>query len=103
MLSPYVLQRKLFSGVVAKICVDIKIRVFETSAEYSDQILVLDQDNEDEMVRACSRNGEKTNEYTLYVGKPEGKIRLGRPRRRWVDNIKIDLREREGMGLYGLD
>jgi hypothetical protein len=34
------------------------------------------------------------------VGKPEGKIPLGRPRRRWVDNIKIDLRE---IGLDGVD
>jgi hypothetical protein len=34
------------------------------------------------------------------VGKPEGKILLGRPRRRWVNNIKIDLREK---GWYGMD
>jgi hypothetical protein len=34
------------------------------------------------------------------VGKPEGKRPLGRPRRKWVDNIKMDLRE---MGLYGID
>jgi hypothetical protein len=34
------------------------------------------------------------------VGKPEGKRPLGRPRRRWVRNIKIDLRE---MGLDGMD
>jgi hypothetical protein len=39
--------------------------------------------------------------YTILVGKPEGKRALGRPRRRWVDNIKMDLRDR--MGLYGLD
>jgi hypothetical protein len=32
--------------------------------------------------------------YRLLVGKPEGKRPLGRPRRRWVDNIKMDLRER---------
>jgi hypothetical protein len=34
------------------------------------------------------------------VGKPEGKRPLGRPRRRWVDNIKIDLRE---TGCFGMD
>jgi hypothetical protein len=45
------------------------------------------------MGRACSTNGEKTNAYRILVGKPEGKRPLGRPRRRWVDNIKIDLRE----------
>jgi hypothetical protein len=37
--------------------------------------------------------GEKRNAYRILVGKPEGKIPLGRPRRRWVDNIKMDLRE----------
>jgi hypothetical protein len=36
---------------------------------------------------ACSTNGEK-----ILVGKPEGKRPLGRPRLRWVDNIKMDLR-----------
>jgi hypothetical protein len=42
----------------------------------------------------CSPNeGEKRNAYTLLVGKPEGKRPLGRPRRRRVDNIKIDLLE----------
>jgi hypothetical protein len=38
--------------------------------------------------------GEKRNAYRLLVGKPEGKRPLGRPRRRWVDNIEIDLGER---------
>jgi hypothetical protein len=40
-----------------------------------------------------SRMGEKQNVYRMLVGKPEGKRPLGRPRHRWVDNIKIDLRE----------
>jgi hypothetical protein len=35
--------------------------------------------------------GEERNAYRLFVGKPEGKKPLGRPRRRWVDNIKMDL------------
>jgi hypothetical protein len=34
---------------------------------------------------------EKRNVYRLLVGKPEGKRPLGRPRRRWMDNIKMDL------------
>jgi hypothetical protein len=38
--------------------------------------------------------------YRILVGKPEGKRLLGRPRRRWVDNIKIDLRE---IGWDGMD
>jgi hypothetical protein len=37
--------------------------------------------------------GEKRSVYRLLVGKPEGKRPLGRPRRRWVDNIRMDLRE----------
>jgi hypothetical protein len=37
----------------------------------------------------CSTNGEKRNVYRLFVGKPEGKRPLGRPRRRWVDNIRM--------------
>jgi hypothetical protein len=40
----------------------------------------------------CSTNGEeKRNAYRLLVGKPEGKRPLGRSRRRWVDNIRMDL------------
>jgi hypothetical protein len=35
--------------------------------------------------------GEKRNVYRLLVGKPEGKRPVGRPRRRWIDNIKMGL------------
>jgi hypothetical protein len=41
----------------------------------------------------CSTNGEKWNAYRLLVGKPEGKRPLGRPRRRRVVNIRMDLGE----------
>jgi hypothetical protein len=54
------------------------------------------------MGRACSTNGETRNAYRILVGKPEGKRPLGRPRRRWVGNIKIDLK-RDRMGWCGLD
>jgi hypothetical protein len=40
----------------------------------------------------CGTNGRKRNVYRL-VGKPEGKRPLGRPRHRWIDNIKMDLLE----------
>jgi hypothetical protein len=40
-----------------------------------------------------ARMGENRNAYRLLVAKPEGKRPLGRPRRRWVDNIRMDLRE----------
>jgi hypothetical protein len=45
------------------------------------------------MGRACSTNGEKRNAYRILVGNLEGKRPLGRPRRRGVDNMKMDLRE----------
>jgi hypothetical protein len=41
----------------------------------------------------AARIGERRNAYKILVGKPEEKRPLGRPRRRWVDNIKMDLRE----------
>jgi hypothetical protein len=44
--------------------------------------------------------GEKRNVHWFLVGKPEGKIPLGRPRRRWIDNIKMDLLE---IGLNVVD
>jgi hypothetical protein len=40
-----------------------------------------------------ARMGEKRNVYRILMGKPEGKRPLGRFRRRWVDNIRMDLRE----------
>jgi hypothetical protein len=43
---------------------------------------------------------EKNNSYRLLVGKPEGKRPLRRPRRRWVDNIRMDLGE---VGLGDVD
>jgi hypothetical protein len=44
----------------------------------------------------------KKNAYRILVGKLEGKRPLGRLKRRWVDNIKMNLRE-IGWGWYGLD
>jgi hypothetical protein len=43
--------------------------------------------------RCVARIGDKRNEYRIVVGKPERKSPLGRPRRRWEDNVKMDLRE----------
>jgi len=37
--------------------------------------------------------GEERGVYMVLVGKPEGRSQLGRPRRRWVDNIRMDLQE----------
>jgi hypothetical protein len=52
------------------------------------------------MGRACSTHGEKRNAYRILVGKPERKRPAGRPRRRWEDNIRMDLRE---IGWVGMD
>jgi hypothetical protein len=46
-----------------------------------------------------ARMGGKRNVYRLLVGKPEGKRPLGRPRRRWIDNIKIGLSVVNWIGL----
>jgi len=47
-----------------------------------------------------ARMGEGRGVYRVLVGKPEGKRPLGRPRRRWEDNIKMDFQE---MGCGGMD
>jgi hypothetical protein len=50
---------------------------------------------EDEMDKACSTHGEKRNAYRVLLGKPKEKTPLGRPRRRWEGNSKMDFREIE--------
>jgi len=50
--------------------------------------------------RHVARMGEGRVVYWVLVGKPEGKRPLGRPRRRWEDNIKVDLQE---VGCGGMD
>jgi len=49
---------------------------------------------------ACSAFGGEKGVYRVLVGKPEGNRPLGRPRRRWEDNIKMNLQE---MGCEGVD
>jgi hypothetical protein len=48
-------------------------------------------------------NDDKRNAYWILVGKPEGKRPLGRPRRIWGDNIKMDLRETGWDGMDWID
>jgi len=50
----------------------------------------------------CGRYGCGEGVNKVLLGKPEGKRPLGRPRHRWVDNIRMDLQE-VGMWVYGLD
>jgi len=55
------------------------------------------------MGRACSTCGGERGLYRVLVGKPEGKRALGRPRSRWEDNIKIDLKEVRCEGMDWID
>jgi hypothetical protein len=48
----------------------------------------------------CSADGEERGVYRVLVRKPEGKRSLGRPRRRWNDNIRMDLQE---VGCGGME
>jgi hypothetical protein len=50
-----------------------------------------------------ARIGEKRNAYRILVGEPEGKNTLGRPRRRRVDNIRMDFREIRWSGMNWID
>jgi hypothetical protein len=50
-----------------------------------------------------ARIGENMNAYRILFGKPEGRRTLGRPRCRWVNNIKMDIRETEWSGMDWID
>jgi hypothetical protein len=54
------------------------------------------------MIWAGHAHGEKRNAYGKLMVKPEGKRPLGRPINRWVNNIKIDLREEGGNVITGV-
>jgi hypothetical protein len=58
---------------------------------------------EDEFGRACSTNLDEMSACRILVGTPEGKRPVGRPRRRRVDNIKLDLREIGWAGMHWID
>ena len=55
-----------------------------------------------EMGGACGAYGEERGVHRVLVGKPEGRRPIARPRRRWEDNIKMDLRE-VGRGGDGME
>jgi hypothetical protein len=48
----------------------------------------------------CSADGEERGVYRVLVGKPDGKRPIGRPRRRWENNIRMDLQEVGCGGVY---
>jgi hypothetical protein len=59
-----------------------------------------DKIKKNEMGRACSAYGERRGVYRFLMVKPTGKRSLGRPRRRWEDNIKMNIQE---VGYGGMD
>jgi hypothetical protein len=67
---------------------------------YSPSIIRIIKSRRMRWAEHVARMGEKRNVYRLLVGEPEGKRPLGRPRRRWIDNIKMDLLE---IGLSVVD
>jgi hypothetical protein len=58
---------------------------------------------EDQMGRPCSTNGDNINAYRILTGKPEGTRLLGRPRCRWMDNIKMDVWKIRWSGVDWVD
>ena len=80
-----------------KSCVYVSILKFGYIYIYIYNIYILycagDKIEKNEMGWACGAYGKERGVYRVLVGKPEGKRPLGRPRRRWVDNIRMDLQE----------
>jgi hypothetical protein len=74
----------------------------ELSADIEQQSCAGDKIEKNEMGGACSADGEERGVYRVMVGKPEGKRPLGRPRRRWEDNIKMNLQKVGCVDWIGL-
>ena len=70
-----------------------KLHNEELTDLYSSPSIVSDKIEKNEMGWACGAYGWGEGVYRVVVGKPEGRRPLGRPRRRWVDNIRMDFQE----------
>jgi hypothetical protein len=66
---------------------------FQTSTSIKYVYCIVARIKKNEMGWACGAYGRGRGVHRVLVGKPEGKIPLGRTRRRWEDNIKRDLQE----------
>jgi hypothetical protein len=93
----------LYSRLLSK---NIKIRIYKTiilpelhNLYSSPSIIRMIRLRRMRWAGHVARMGEKRNAYRILVGKPEGKRPLGRPIRRWVDNIKMDLGENGWDGV----
>jgi hypothetical protein len=67
---------------------------------YSPNIIIIIKSRRMRWAGNVARKGEKRNAYRILVGKPEGNRPLRRPRQKWEDNIRMDLRE---IGWGGMD
>jgi hypothetical protein len=88
----------LLSGTFRTVCVEILHKLYS-----SPSIITIIKSRSMRWAGHVARMGEKRNAYRILVGKPKGKKPLGRPRRRWVDNIKMDLREIGWDGVQWID
>jgi hypothetical protein len=71
---------------------------------YSSQIIIrMTKSRRKRWGGRVARMGKYRNSYRMLVGKPKGKRPLGNPRRKWVDNIKMDLREIVWGGMGWID
>ncbi|KAJ4451034.1 hypothetical protein ANN_02470 [Periplaneta americana] len=92
----YSVEKLLSSSLLSK---NLKVRIYKTvilPVLYGCETWTLTLREEHRRLRWAghvARMGESRNAYRVLVGRPEGKTPLGRPRRRWEDNIKMDLRE----------
>jgi hypothetical protein len=80
--------------------VKINLICIKLILELSPRIIRIVKSRRTEWAGHVARMREKRNVYTILAGKPGGKRPIGRPRRRWVDNIKMDPRE---IGFDGFD
>ena len=80
----------------AQCCDDRDLHITENSLYSSPNIVRV------RWARHVARKGDRRGVYRVLIGKPEGRRPLGRPRRRWEDNIKMDVRK-VWMWGYGLD
>jgi len=89
------------SWIIECFCVLLETYIFIIVFHYMTQRVVLYKKKilhwydggANEMGWACGAYGWEEGVYRVLVGKPEGRRPLGRPRRRWVDNIRLDLQE----------
>jgi hypothetical protein len=83
------LYQKVFAHILNtyRICITVLYSVLLTQYRAGDKIEKI------EMGGACSGYAEGRGVYRVLVGKPEGKRPLGRPRRRWEDNVRMELQE----------